>query len=451
MSEPRHNQDSETARVNAEAHDRQGREFKKQRLWSAAADEFRQALAFQESATTHNNLGIALEEEGRLDEATAHYQRALALDPTFAEPHNNLANILMQQHREAEAIAEYFRALVLKPNSADTRVNLGSALKEQGHFDEAERHYREALALEPANAQACIYLGLTLAAKGNLADAAVQAHAAHALTPGERFPHYALGLLCCQCGLADLGRHHLGIELEQDPDDRLGARMLLARYGLEELPDRASESFLLDNYERRAGIWDQVAVPDRYRAPELIATVLQRMLPGSAKVDVADVGCASGLVGAKVRAVARRLVGVDVSPAMLERAKAKGIYDELKRSDLVAYLASQPQAFDAVTCPGTLVHFGKLDAPFTAAATALRDGGVFALTLYPNDRDDKDIALASFFGPTQVGFYMHSRDYVCRVAAAANFSVEIFETEIHEYQNGQPKAGFVIGLRRARR
>ena len=55
------------------------------------------------SAEAHNNLGAVLREQGKLDEAAAHCERAVALKPDLFEAHNNLGNILRKQGRPARS------------------------------------------------------------------------------------------------------------------------------------------------------------------------------------------------------------------------------------------------------------------------------------------------------------------------------------------------------------
>ena len=72
--------------------------------------------------------GNALKDQGRLDEAIAAYNRAIALKPDYAEAHNNLGIALKDQGRLDEAIAAYHRAIALKPDHAEAHNNLGIAL-----------------------------------------------------------------------------------------------------------------------------------------------------------------------------------------------------------------------------------------------------------------------------------------------------------------------------------
>ncbi len=55
------------------------------------------------AAVYHCNLGNALSELGRLDEAAASLQQAIALKDDYAEAHNNLGNVLLAQGRSLDA------------------------------------------------------------------------------------------------------------------------------------------------------------------------------------------------------------------------------------------------------------------------------------------------------------------------------------------------------------
>ena len=101
----------------------------------------------------------------------------------------------------------------------------------------------------------------------------------------------------------------------------------------------------------------------------------------SRSLDVLDAGCGTGLCGPLVAPYARRLVGVDLSEAMLARARARNVYDELVKRELTAYLRDSPGSFDVIVSADTLVYFGPLEEVAAAAANALRPGGVLVFTV----------------------------------------------------------------------
>jgi len=79
----------------------------------------------------HANLGNALVDQGKLDEAVAAFRRAIALRPNFAEAHSNLGDALQDEGQLEEAIAAYGRAIALRPNFSEAYSNLGNALREK--------------------------------------------------------------------------------------------------------------------------------------------------------------------------------------------------------------------------------------------------------------------------------------------------------------------------------
>ncbi len=417
-----------------------------------ATSVFRQALKLKpDDAATHNNLGLALHQLDRLDEAVPHYLRSLALDPDYAEAHNNLGNALKDQGKLDDAVPHYRRAIFLKPESAEPHHNLGIALAEQRKLDDAMMEYRAALSLRPNYVEAHTSLGLVLAEQGNREGAAAAAQRADALagTPLSPQSHYTLGMLLAKCGLREAARKHLQYYLQRDTSDRWGARMLLAGLGVEQLPERAPNALIDRIYARRAVTWDRAvaAGPMTYRGDLLVAQALAQSAETNAALDILDAGCGTGLVGARIRHQARRLEGVDLSAAMLAKAKEKGIYDALHRSELLAFLTSRTRDYDAVTCAATLIHFGELGPAFEGVAGALRDGGRFVFTLFPND-DDTPASVHPTPGLAQGGCYAHSRRYVVSAAEAAGFTVESLKDEIHEYYEGKPEVGLVAVLRR---
>jgi tetratricopeptide (TPR) repeat protein len=111
----------------------------------------------------HYNLGNAFLQQERLDEAMVQYQKALAINPDYAEAHNNLGNVLIQQGRAGEAIAHFQKALAIKPDYADAQNNLGSAFLQQGRLEEAIAHYQKTLAINPDDAEVLNKLAWLLA------------------------------------------------------------------------------------------------------------------------------------------------------------------------------------------------------------------------------------------------------------------------------------------------
>lgn len=109
-----------------------------------------------------NNLGIILQECGKLDESIACLRRVVALEPENPEACNNLANTLLLAENFDEAQQFYEKALALHPRYAEANSNLANLFLKQGKFDAAETYAGRAIEINPQLVSA--YLNLAEAA-----------------------------------------------------------------------------------------------------------------------------------------------------------------------------------------------------------------------------------------------------------------------------------------------
>jgi tetratricopeptide (TPR) repeat protein/serine/threonine protein kinase len=186
------------------AHNNLGVALDKQGKVDEAVAEYRKAVALDpKEAHAHSNLGGALKDQGKLDEAVAECRKAIALDPKFAFAHNNLGRALNAQGKVDEAVAEYRKAIALGSKLALAHYNLGLALTDQGKVDEAVAEYRKAIALDPKFALAHTNLGIALAYQKKLDEAVEECRKAIALDPTYALAHTNLGAALRERGKLD--------------------------------------------------------------------------------------------------------------------------------------------------------------------------------------------------------------------------------------------------------
>jgi predicted TPR repeat methyltransferase len=418
--------------------------------YATAVGHITQALQLRDVPDYHNNLGNAFKEQGRLEEAVVQYRLALDGDPNYAEAHNNLGTILRRQGKFDEAVVQYEQAIAAAPDFAEAHYNLGNVFKEQRQFDKAVTHYRQALTLRADFAEAHNNLGTVLKDERKLDEAAVHYERALAIKPDSVEFHYNLALALIDQKKIAAALVHLQRCLELNPADRQGVRLLLAGLGKEALPHCASEAHMQQLYARRADAWDRDVGPQSYRGHELVIEAFNRLCNKS-ELDILDAGCGTGLIGERLRGHARQLEGIDFSLPMLQKAQAKGVYDRLYEADLVSFMTRESEKYDVITCAATLIHFGDLNLPLRAVATALKDDGLFLCTLFPNEQDKNGVAMAPLGGLAQGGCYVHGEDYIASMAEQNDLMVEALGTGIHEYIGQEPVTGLVIALRRRAR
>jgi protein O-mannosyl-transferase len=134
----------------------------------------------------YNNLGNALFREGLEEGAIAQYQKALQINPHYAEAHNNLAVALLQKGQVDEAIAQFRGTLEINPNYDLAHYNLGLALVRKGQVDEAIAEFQKALEVNPDSAEAHNNLGIELFQKGRIDEAILQFQESLRLKPDDK-------------------------------------------------------------------------------------------------------------------------------------------------------------------------------------------------------------------------------------------------------------------------
>ena len=383
--------------------------------------------------------------QGLAVEAEAAFRRALALNPRLAEAHNNLGNVLRAQNRVAEAAAAYREALDCGLDHPLVHYNLASALKALGEVEEAERRFHRALVQQPDYAEAFNNLANLLREQDRLPGAATAYLRALALRPDWDEAHDnlsgALYLLHEDGGTAEAAR--FARQWLRDHPHHPVARHIgaaVAGLGAEE---RASDAYVRQVFDLFAGEFDSKLTELGYRAPALLAEAVAaegQSPDGSRPVldAVLDAGCGTGLCAPFLRPHARRLVGVDLSPGMLERARERGLYDGLEETELGAFLSAHPGAFDLIVAADVLCYFGALETVLEGAAASLRPGGRLAFTVERLDTEDVPYRVNPH------GRYAHAEGHVRASLDGAGLTVIRFDRDILRFESGEPVEGLVV-------
>jgi predicted TPR repeat methyltransferase len=185
--------------------------------------------------------------------------------------------------------------------------------------------------------------------------------------------------------------------LDLNPEDHFGARLDLARIGALAAEAATSENFsgaLFDAYAERFDSHLTQAL--HYNAPALLKDALARICNNAGRPfrfgTVYDLGCGTGLMGEAIRAETGFLAGCDLSPRMIERARAKlradggPLYEKLAVAGLTSFLASRPDhSAELVIAADVFVYLGELAPAFAQTARVLKAGGFMAFTVQSHD------------------------------------------------------------------
>ena len=191
----------------------------------------------------------------------------------------------------------------------------------------------------------------------------------------------------------------------------------------------------------------------KYGTPAFLSAAIEKL--GRAPYRTAiDIGCGTGLSGLalrenKILSEGARLVGMDLSPAMLAKAKEKEkVYDELRVGECVEgmqAMGKEGQRFQLLVACDVLPYVGKLTGFFQRAREIVDEGGVLAFSTESLNTSEEEAIVLNV-----TGRYAHSRGYIEKEAARAGLTVaSITAVEALRYNGGAAVPGHVSCLVRS--
>jgi predicted TPR repeat methyltransferase len=338
---------------------------------------------------------------GALADAEATYRLALAQQPDHPGLLNLLAVVVGDRGDPRAAVALIERAIDIAPDVAASHLNLGVAYAMVGDDVSAVASMEIAAKLEP-----------------------------RATEPLERLAKHHISR-----NRPDAARALLRRVVRRDPANEQAQFLLAGLSG--EHRDAMPPALVAELFDTYAKQFDEHLVAKlEYRAPDMLAA----MLPAVDRAwDVVDLGCGTGLCGIAFRDRARHLVGSDLSPRMIELARARGVYDELYAEDLLVTL--RRASADVIVAADVLIYVGALEPMFAACAATLRAGGWLAFSTERHVGDGVKLQTSLR--------YAHSDAYIHTLAASTGFAIAEQRETVLRTDRGQPIAGTLWALQRA--
>jgi predicted TPR repeat methyltransferase len=277
--------------------------------------------------------------------------------------------------------------------------------------------------------------------KGDLAAAADLLEQAIELAPCFPSAWFTLGEIRVELGEPDKAITAFREARQADPHDRHGASVWLMRLGADELGEmpKCYVQTLFDQYAPR---FEAALIGDLgYRAPQLLFKAVLSVRAKAKKPAffkrAIDLGCGTGLGAGAFANEVDHFIGIDLSPGMIEQARATGLYAELEVADMVEGLRCNPDgSANLLLAADAMCYVSDLAPVLIEARRVLAPGGVLAFTLETHKGEGVMIGAGLR--------YAHAPEYVRQKIAAAGLSIAHLEKASPRTEDNEPVQGLVI-------
>ena len=277
--------------------------------------------------------------------------------------------------------------------------------------------------------------------EGDLVAAADLLEQAVELAPGFASAWFTLGEIREQLGERDAAITAFRKAREADAGDPHGAGLKLMRLGAEKL-SAMPPAYVRTLFDQYAPRFDRALIDDLgYRGPSMLFKAVLAARQAASKPALfkraIDLGCGTGLAAAAFAGEVDRFIGIDLSPGMIEKAKATGFYTELEVGDMLEALRARPAASaDLVLAADAMVYVADLAPVLAEIGRVLAADGLLAFTLERHAGDG--IVLGGGLR------YAHSPHYVRMALAAAGLTLTQLEEQSFRNEGKTPVPGLVV-------
>jgi predicted TPR repeat methyltransferase len=381
--------------------------------------------------------GNTLFEAGRLEDAAAQYQAALALVPGRPSVLANLGVTQCRLGRWRDAVSTLTQATRADPTHRDAWVALGLSHEALSRWDEAATALHEGIRLGANTGQLWLSLAMCRMRLQQPDEALRALDQAVATEPTLAEAWSQRGSLLRDTGrLAEAARCYEQA-LANGGDETLNRFYLSSVQGgaAPAHPPSLYVEALFDEYadEFQTHLVEQL----NYQAHTTLLAPLRAS--GQRFERVLDLGCGTGLCGRLIQAQAGAVDGVDLSGAMVAQAQASGAYRRVVHGDLLAFLRESTEPVDLVMAADVFIYVGALDAVFEAVRERLQPGACFAFSV-ELATDGSELKLLPSLR------YAHSPAYIDRLAALNGFRLrQSWQAPLREDQQ-KPVMGLYVLL-----
>ena len=277
--------------------------------------------------------------------------------------------------------------------------------------------------------------------KGDLAAAADLLLQATELAPNFASAWFTLGEIRAKLGEREAAVAAYRRAQAADPEDRHGAGLHLMRLGAEPLASmpQAYVQALFDQYAPR---FEAALVGDLgYRGPSLLFKAVLSVRAAAKKPAffkrAIDLGCGTGLAAPTFAREVDHFIGIDLSPGMIDQARATGLYEALEVDDMVEALRRKPDASaELILAADAMVYLSDLAPVLAEVRRVLSVGGLLAFTLETHGGDGVVVGEGLR--------YAHGAEYVRKAVSVAGLMLLSLEEASPRTENNEPVRGLVV-------
>jgi predicted TPR repeat methyltransferase len=407
------------------------------RRFSEAADALAHAIQLgMDRAEIYQQLGNAQIQINRFAQAEQSAREALTRAPNSHESWQTLGEAQLHQDKLDEAAASFRKVLSLKPDYSIATQSLGITLAKAGSSDAAIETLRIAVRARPDSAEARSHLGSLLVNAGSVAEGIMLLEKSISLRPGHMDTLIELARAYEKSGQRDKAAGAFEQLQKLTPDNPNIAFHIAALRESSDAPAAPPQALMAALFDRHADTFDKHLLQDLgYRVPKLLHEAVMSVHKGPFD-SALDLGCGTGLCGVVFRPDVRALIGVDLSPAMIEKARERNLYDKLDVADVLKSLQEWPSSFDLLLAGDVFCYLGDLSNIFASARSALRSDGLLAFSV--------ELSKEAGWKLSPSRRYLHGEGYILDTATKTGLKIKSIQTQILRQDAGKDVAGLIV-------